>query len=234
MFMRLLKLASTLLMLAILFTLPACSGSASFSDHEAVQVILDYWEAMNDFDAEKALSYLEPAYREQERQEVEDDITQMAPLKWLNFRLTITEASEPVYIEDNKVEVQATLDTPIGPNYMLYHLVLLDSKWKITKEGMDPTKTPPRAPNELSATAVSSTQVDLRWNDRSSREDGYHIQRATHTNFKQDLVIFTVGPSVTTYSDTSVSPATTYFYRVTAFGQAGDSAPASTVKVTTP
>ena len=66
MFLRLLKLASALLVLAIPFSLPACSGSASISDHEAVQVILDYWEAMNDFDAEKALSYDEPAYREQD------------------------------------------------------------------------------------------------------------------------------------------------------------------------
>ena len=234
MFMRLLKLASALLVLAILFSLPACSGSASISNHEAVQVILDYWEAMNDFDAEKALSYLEPAYREQERQEVEDDIAQMAPLKWLNFRLTITEASEPVYIEDNKVEVQATLDTPIDQRYLLYHLVLLDGEWKISRETNDPTKTPPRAPSQLTATAVSSTQVDLSWSDNSKIEDGFRIERATHTNFKQDLVTFTVGTSVTTYSDTSVSLGTTYFYRVTAFGQAGDSAPASTVKVTTP
>jgi len=232
--MKLLKFASVLLVPAIIFSLVACSGgSDATSDHPAVKVILGYWEAMNDLDAEKALSYYEPAYREQERKNVEADIAQMAPLKFMNFKLTITESSEPVYIEDNRVEVRVTLNTPIDQRYLLYNLVLLDGKWKIIRETTDPAKSPPGAPSELVATVISSTRVDLSWSDNSSREDGYHIQRATDSGFTQDLVTFAVGPSVASYSDTSVSPAITYFYRVTAFGQAGDSQPTLAVQATT-
>ncbi len=231
---RLIKPVFILLFLTLPI-LPACSSSsASISDHPAVQVILDYWEAMNDFDAEKALSYLEPVYREKEQADVEDDIARMAPLKLMNFRLTIIEASEPVYIEDNKVEVQATLKTPIDHRYLLYHLVQLDGEWKIVKETSDPTKTPPRAPSQLVATSYSITQVDLSWIDNAKIEDGYHIERATDAGFSGDLETFTVGANVTSYTDTSVSPAATYFYRVSAFDAAGDSAPTNTAEVTTP
>jgi titin len=83
-------------------------------------------------------------------------------------------------------------------------------------------------------TVISSTQVDLKWADNSSREDGYHIQRASDAAFTKDLVTFTVTPDIASYSDTSLSPATTYYYRVTAFGLAGDSAPTNLVQVTTP
>ena len=233
--MKLLKFASVLLVPAVLFSLVACSGgSDTIGDHPAVKVILDYWEAMNDFDAEKALSYYEPAYREQERKNVETDIAQMAPLKFMNFKLTISQASEPVYIEDNRVEVRVTLNTPIDQRYLLYNLVLLNGKWKIIRETTDPAKSPPREPSGLVATVISSTRVDLSWSDNSSREDGYHIQRATDAGFSKDLQTFTVAANIASYSDTSVSPATTYFYRVTAFGQAGDSRPTFAAQVTTP
>ncbi len=231
---RLVKPVSVFLFL-ILPILPACSSSsAAISDHLAVRVILDYWEAMNDFDAEKALGYLEPVYREAEREDVKGDIARMAPLKFMNFRLTIIEATEPVYIEDNKVKVQATLKTPIGQRYLLYHLVQVDGEWKISRETTDPTKAPPRAPSELVATATSSTQIDLSWSDNSKIEDGYRIERATNNAFTKDWKTFTVGPNVTTYSDTSASPATTYFYSVFAFDPAGDSRPTNTAQVTTP
>jgi hypothetical protein len=93
-----LKPISLLLPLLLIILLACSGGSSSISGHPAVDVILDYWEAMNDFDAEKALSYYEPAYAEQQRENVEADIAQMAPLQFMNFRLTITEASEPLYL----------------------------------------------------------------------------------------------------------------------------------------
>ncbi|MEE9583286.1 MAG: fibronectin type III domain-containing protein, partial [Dehalococcoidales bacterium] len=104
----------------------------------------------------------------------------------------------------------------------------------ISRETTDPTKAPPRAPSQLVATATSSTQIDLSWSDNSKIEVGYRIERATNNAFTEDWKTFTVGPNVTTYSDTSASPATTYFYSVFAFDPAGDSRPTNTAEVTTP
>src|SRR5205823_4784206 len=44
----------------------------------------------------------------------------------------------------------------------------------------------PAAPGNLSATAVSGTQINLKWTDNSTNETGYHIERSTDgTTFTQ-------------------------------------------------
>lgn len=68
-------------------------------------------------------------------------------------------------------------------------------------------------------------------------QTGYQVQRATVTGGVQGPWA-PVGPVLgigsTTYSDTSVAPATTYAYRVVASNAAGPSAPSNVVTVTTP
>ena len=59
----------------------------------------------------------------------------------------------------------------------------------------------------LSATAVSSAQIDLAWT-ASTRATGYEIRR-------NDTRIATIG-NVTTYEDTGLSPSTAYSYQVVA------------------
>jgi hypothetical protein len=67
-------------------------------------------------------------------------------------------------------------------------------------------------PTDLTATAVSATQIDLAWADTNDDEDGFEIERSLngsdwaliHTNAADDL----------TYSDTGLTPGTTYYYRV--------------------
>jgi hypothetical protein len=82
---------------------------------------------------------------------------------------------------------------------------------------------PPVAPSALLATAVSSSQVNLAWQDNSNNENGFKIDRSTDgVNF---VTVAQVGANVTTYSDVSgLAAATTYFYRVRATGSGGDSA----------
>jgi len=78
------------------------------------------------------------------------------------------------------------------------------------------------APSDLVATAVSETQIDLQWTDRSANELGFRIERLRGPNgfFRQIAV---VGTDTNTYSDTSVNPAASYYYRVCAFDAARDS-----------
>jgi hypothetical protein len=91
---------------------------------------------------------------------------------------------------------------------------------------------PPSAPSDLTATAVSTTEIDLAWKDNSSDEQGFRIQRSP------DGLVFTeiatVGPNVTTFADTTVTANTLFFYRVFAFNGFGTSDPSNIAFAQTP
>lgn len=77
---------------------------------------------------------------------------------------------------------------------------------------------PPAAPSGLTATAVSRTQIDLAWSDNSTNELNFLVSRCTgavascgNANF---TVSFWVGANISTFSDTTAEPNTTYTYRV--------------------
>jgi len=95
------------------------------------------------------------------------------------------------------------------------------------------TLTPPAAPSNLTATAVSRSQINLAWNDNSSNEQTFAIERcrgATCTNF---ALIANVGANVKTYANTGLSRNTTYRYRIRAYNKAGYSAYSNIAKATT-
>jgi hypothetical protein len=86
------------------------------------------------------------------------------------------------------------------------------------------TSTPPAAPTGLAATATS-TEVDLAWQDNSTNETSFRIDRRTGTAaFAQ---IATTAANATTFADTAVTSGVTYDYRVSAVGPGGTSAPAT-------
>ncbi len=104
-----------------------------------------------------------------------------------------------------------------------------------TVAGPAPTGCPlsgaPAAPSSLIGNVVSSSQINLIWSDGSNNESGFKIERQTGTgSFTQ---IATVGANVTTYSNTGLTPATSYTYRVRATNSAGDSAFSNTASATT-
>jgi hypothetical protein len=90
----------------------------------------------------------------------------------------------------------------------------------------------PAAPSNLTATAVSSRQVNLTWTDNANNESGYIIQRST--NGSSWTQIGKVGAGVTTFSDTTVSKRKTYYYRVCAYNGIGNSGYSNAAKVVTP
>jgi len=92
----------------------------------------------------------------------------------------------------------------------------------------------PAAPSGLTATALSATSVSLSWTDNSANETGFFIQRSTNASFTANVVSFTVGANVTTYTNTTASANTTYYYRVRAFNAVGNSTYSNNASVTTP
>lgn len=90
----------------------------------------------------------------------------------------------------------------------------------------------PNAPSDLTATAVSTTQIDLAWRDNSGDEQGFRIQRSLDGfTFAE---IGSVGPNSTTFSDTTASANTLFFYRVVAFNGFGNSDPSNIAFAQTP
>jgi hypothetical protein len=75
---------------------------------------------------------------------------------------------------------------------------------------------PPTAPTSLTASAASSTQVDLNWQDNASDETAYHIERSPDGSTAWSE-IDSVAAGVTSYNDTGLECSTTYYYRVRAF-----------------
>ncbi len=75
--------------------------------------------------------------------------------------------------------------------------------------------TAPAGPTGLSATAASSTTVNLSWTDASQNEDSFQIERAPggSTAF---VLVSTKTANTTTHQDTGLSASTSYAYRVRA------------------
>jgi hypothetical protein len=79
----------------------------------------------------------------------------------------------------------------------------------------------PLPPENLRAKPVSSTQIDLSWDD-TRLEGGYIIEYSLNgTDFKPVPVC--VGKDVTSFSHQFLSPNTTYYYRIYAENSAGSS-----------
>lgn len=78
----------------------------------------------------------------------------------------------------------------------------------------------PKAPTNLTA-VQNGTGVTLTWKGNSLGETGFTIQRANDVNFTIGVVNFTVGPHVTTYTDSPINRQQ-YYYRVQANNLVGD------------
>ena len=90
----------------------------------------------------------------------------------------------------------------------------------------------PNPPSDLVAAAISATEIRLTWTDNSANELGFRIERSLDGfSFNE---IATVGSNVTSFSDLTVVANTTYFYRVLAFNNFGNSPPSNIAGATTP
>ncbi|WP_297511087.1 FISUMP domain-containing protein [Flavobacterium sp.] len=79
----------------------------------------------------------------------------------------------------------------------------------------------PLSPTGLMGNVASSSQINLSWSDNSSNEIGFKIERRTaSTNY---AVVGTVNQDILIFSDSGLTPNTTYIYRVCAYNAVGNS-----------
>ena len=83
----------------------------------------------------------------------------------------------------------------------------------------------------LSATAASSSQINLSWNAPIGTQTGYQVYRSTNSNMSGQTLLATVG--LTQYNATGLSASTTYYFRVRAVNNGGNGAYSSIANATT-
>jgi fibronectin type 3 domain-containing protein len=91
---------------------------------------------------------------------------------------------------------------------------------------------PPAAPSNLTATAISSTQINLTWRANSNDQNGFYIEDSTDgVNFTQ---VATASSNATSFSITGLQAFTLYTFRVRAFNTVGTSTYSDPASAATP
>jgi len=93
----------------------------------------------------------------------------------------------------------------------------------------------PSQPGTLTATAVSSSEVDLSWGASTGTLGvaGYQVERCQGAGCTSFTQIAAPAGTATSYQDTSVSASTSYSYRVRAVDSAGETGPYSNIATAT-
>jgi fibronectin type 3 domain-containing protein len=93
-----------------------------------------------------------------------------------------------------------------------------------------PTPTPPptgvpNAPSNLACASPSSSQITLAWQDNSTNETGFKVERALSAAGPWSYIGAT---AATGYGDSGLAAGTTYYHRVQAYNSSGNSAYSNT------
>ncbi|MFA5794830.1 MAG: fibronectin type III domain-containing protein [Candidatus Brocadiia bacterium] len=91
---------------------------------------------------------------------------------------------------------------------------------------------PLAAPTNLSVTVNSAYAISLVWTDNSTSEDGFMIERKTGAGGTYAFA-GSVLANITAYTNTGLSPLTTYYYRVRAYNGDGQSSYSNEPSATT-
>ncbi|MDE1813987.1 MAG: fibronectin type III domain-containing protein [Thaumarchaeota archaeon] len=147
---------------------------------------------------------------------------------------------------DNNHQFQIAVDTSTSTNQQKF---LLKGTYNATafianKENgqtvnfvFSPDGSPmiPSPPTSLTASVISSTEIDLSWtapsNPGGTQSLGYEIGRSTDGGSTWSTSVIPI--SSTTFTDVGLTPNTSYMYRVYAVNQAGTSIPSNVTSAVT-
>ena len=112
-----------------------------------------------------------------------------------------------------------------------------DSNYAFSNQATTPevttTDPPPETPTEVVATASSATEINIAWTDQSDNEVGFRLKRTQDSGATWQSIA-ELGENTVGYSDTGLTEATTYQYKIKAVGTTEDSDYAFSNQATTP
>lgn len=139
---------------------------------------------------------------------------------WLPSSITLSSIKDGVYLTDGVRTGEDVYPCPTEPIYARLNFWLVDgddpASWQ--EIVIDDFEFTPlvilNQPTGLSATATSSSSIDLTWTDTSSGEYGYQIERKESGGSYS--IVTTTDAEAVDYTDNNLSPNTTYIYRIAA------------------
>lgn len=130
------------------------------------------------------------------------------------YRLRVTDDNNGL-IYDQKIDAATYSTTELIFKFVIYSV-----------------GSPPAAPSGLSALALTNASIKLTWTDNSSNETKFHIELSPDNNTWVEIA--TVNSNIITYTNTGLTPVTTYYYRVRAKNAYGYSSYSNVASAITP
>ncbi len=127
-------------------------------------------------------------------------------------------------------------DTYLSPNTQYYYRITAYNSGGESAYSNETTATTldttPNAPTGLTASSISSSEINLTWNDNSTNELGFIIEKksgssVSWTNYD------TVSTNITKYQDNGLLSNTEYYYRIYSYNSVGRSSYSNEVNATT-
>ena len=150
----------------------------------------------------------------------------------VNLRVDRTDGTNPPYYRSHAGPIQFYADTVLNPTLNSSTPGLQSPSFQGWTLGVGWKQSmfynEPPAPASLSAATVSSTQINISWQNNSNKTISFKIERAPNANGPWSQIA-TTAATVTSYSDLQGVASTTYYYRVTAIGVYGDDSNPSNV-----
>ncbi len=141
---------------------------------------------------------------------------------WANIGITNTSGAGYYSIVNGRNYTNAVSST--------YAILQYPHPWATNSPA--PPLNPPSAPINLLAATVSSTAINLTWQNTATNADDVRIERSPTNTLSFSQINF-VSAGVSNYNDGGLVPSTTYFYRVRASNGDGFSAYSNTNSATT-
>ena len=92
----------------------------------------------------------------------------------------------------------------------------------------------PDTPSDLTAITQSSSKISLSWTDNSDSETGFKIYRnSVNANWESATLVNTTSANATSWDNSGLTPNTTYYFRIKAFNNDGDSSWSNVAYATT-
>jgi fibronectin type 3 domain-containing protein len=134
-------------------------------------------------------------------------------------------------IKTTAANVTAYNDTAVIDGTLYYYRVCATNGARDSAFSNEASGTTPLARPHLTATAVSSSEIDLTWIDHSVSATGYKIERKVGVTW---VLMDEVGANVQEYSNGGLAPNTRYCYRIRATNGTMDSDYSTACAVTFP